>query len=214
MMEAVFGFLGVFVGSFIPWIKETIQQKKLRAQKGTYLAIRVICVLDEYIDKCVDVVQDDGTIMGRAAERDADGCELYIPQVQSPAAPVFPDDVDWKSLDSNLMYRILAFPNVVRETDKHISYVGFEEAFPPYHEELFAARWEGYINLGLEALEIIEALRACYNLKPKSIRGNGNPDWDVKEWLEKKKKEIEAQKLKQTLATEKMLKTLDKAPQS
>ena len=188
MMEAVFGFLGVIVGCFIPWIKESIQQRRSRTENAKYLAVRVICILDEYVDKCVEVAQDDGTVMGQAAERE-NGFDLYIPQVQLPAAPSFPDDVDWKSIDSNLMYQILAFPNAVRSTNDSIRFVANEVASPPDYDDLFEARWEGYANLGLEAIELVELLIARYGL-PKKSPNKWNPDWNPKQFLEQKKRDI------------------------
>lgn len=191
MMEAVFGLLGVIVGSFIPWIKDSLHQGRLRTENATYLAVRVICILDEYIDKCVEVIHDDGTVMGQAAHRDENGFEHYIPQVPLPPAPVFPDNVDWKCLDTELMYRILAFPNEVRSTKNSVDFVGREVASPPDYDELFEARYDGYADLGLEAIELVELLRARYGLKPKQVENKFNPDWNPKEYLKKKKRELD-----------------------
>jgi len=189
MMEALFGFLGVIVGSFIPWIKDSLQQRRSRTEQGTYLAVRVICILDEYVDKCVEVVQDDGTVMGQAAERDCDGYDLYTPQVRLPPAPIFPDDVNWKSLDSDLMYRILAFPNTARSTDKSICFVS-DTDFTPDNEELFETRMYSYANLGLEAIEIVEALRKRYSVTEKSA-DKWDADWNPKQYLQQKKQGVE-----------------------
>ena len=192
-MEAVFGLLGVIVGSFIPWIKDSLHQGRLRTENATYLAVRVICILDEYIDKCVEVVHDDGTVMGQAAHRDKNGFEHYIPQVPLPPAPVFPDNVDWKCLDTELMYRILAFPNEVRSIESSIDFVEREIASPPDYDELFEARCDGYTDLGLEAIELVELLKSRYSLKPKRINSK-NSDWNPKEYLKKKKQKIEARR--------------------
>ncbi len=192
MMEAAFGFLGVIVGSFIPWIKESITQKQSRTEEGTYLAVRVICILEEYADACIHVVQDDGTILGQAVEQDNNGVGLYIPQVPIPPGPTFPDDVNWKSIDTKLMYRILSFPNMARSINDSINFVANDIASPPDYYELFEARWEGYINLGLEAIEIAKLLRVKYKL-PKETR---NTDWDPKQYLDQRKRDIEDRKEK------------------
>jgi hypothetical protein len=188
VIGALIGFVGVALGLFVSWIKDWLERKKLRNQQATYLAVRVICILDEYTDGCVKVVQDDGTIMGQAAERDDNGFEHYVPQVSVPAAPKFPDDVDWKSLDSSLMYQILAFPNLVRSTNDSIDHAS-DNAFPPDYDELFEARWEGYASLGLKAIELAGLLRAKYDL-PKENPSEWNPDWNPKEYFEKKKRDI------------------------
>lgn len=193
MSEALFTILGVLIGSFIPLIKELVLEKRLRADHANYLAVRVICILDEYVDKCIEVVGDNGTIMGQASERDESGGEHYRPVVRLPAAPNFPADVDWKSIDSALMYRILTLPNSVRETDSHIQWAGDEEAWPPYYEEVYKARHKGYAKLGLEAIAIIDHLRVTYKL-PKKIHATQNVDWNPKNILEEKIKNIEEQK--------------------
>ncbi len=193
MTEAIFGFLGVIIGSFIPWIKEAILEKRLRAERAMYLAVRVICVLDEYVEKCIEVVQDDGTVMGQASARDEGGGELFRPVVQLPAAPTFPADGDWKSIDSALMYRILTLPNSVRETDNHIQWAGDEEAWPPYYEDVYEARHKGYARLGLETIAIIDHLRVTYKL-PKKIHATKNVAWNPKSILEEKVKNLEEQK--------------------
>ena len=197
VIGATIGFVGVALGLLVSWIKDSLQRRRLRNEHATYLAVRVICILDEYTDKCVKVAQDNGTVMGQAAERDENGFEYYIPQVPLPAAPSFPDDVDWKSLDSNLMYRILAFPNLVRSTNDSIDFVAQEIASPPDYDELFEARWDGYANLGLKAIELIGLLRAKYGL-PKENPNEWNPDWNPKEYLEKKKRDIEVRRARNT----------------
>ncbi len=193
MSEALFGLLGVVVGSFIPWIKEALLEKRSRAERATYLAVRVICILDEYVDKCIEVVGDDGTIMGQASHRDEDGSEYFRPVVPLPGAPEFPAGVDWKSIDSALMYRILTLPNSVRETDSHIQRAGDEEAWPPYYEEVYEVRHKGYARLGLEAISIIDHLRATYKL-PKKTHATENADWNSKSILEEKIKNLDEQK--------------------
>ena len=114
MSNALFGLLGVLIGAFIPWIKEALIRKRKRQEQATYLAVRVICILDEYVDRCVAVVGDDGSVKGRGSHRAEDGSEFYHPVVPLPDAPDFPADLDWRSIDSNLMYRILTFSNSVR----------------------------------------------------------------------------------------------------
>ncbi len=196
VIGALIGFIGVVLGLFASWIKDSLQRRRLRNEHAVYLAVRVICILDEYADNCVKVVQDDGTVMGQAAERDENGFEHYIPQVPLPAVPCFPEDVDWKSLDSNLMYRILAFPNLVRSTNDAIHFAA-NETFTPDNNELFEARWEGYANLGLKAIELIGLLRGKYGLPYESLN-EWNPDWNRKEYLEEKKRKIEDRRAKNT----------------
>lgn len=192
MSNALFGLLGVLVGAFIPWIKEVLIRKRTRLEHATYLAVRIICILDEYVDKCVAVVGDDGSVMGQASHQDEDGSEHYRPVVPLPTAPEFPSDLDWKSINSTLMYRILTLPNSVRSTNNRIEWASDEEAWPPYYEEVFDSRQKGYAKLGLEAIDIIEHLRSTYKL-PVKLHDLQNTDWNPKTVLEEKIRKLEEQ---------------------
>lgn len=183
-------FIGGGVGSSLTFFFTLIKERFQRKQHGTYLAVRIICILDEYTDKCVEVVEDDGTIMGQS---DKEG--FYIPQVRLPEEPQYPDDIDWKSIDFDLMYQILNFPNAIKSANKYINFIGREIASPPDFEELFDARWDAYIDLGLKSIELASLLRIKYGFPEENLR-KWNSDWNPKEYLEKKKQEIEAHKAK------------------
>jgi hypothetical protein len=188
MSEAVFGFIGVFIGAIIPWIKETLNERAQRGRHARYLAIQVIRVLEEFIDKCADVVFDDGTSQGMPAGRSSSGEMYNEPQVDCPNTPVYPDDLDWRSIDTDTLYRIVMLSNMMRSIDLRISDAANQDS-PPDYGEFFRARWEGYADLGLEAFAICEKLRKSYNLP--------QPDWkyyNPKEIFEEKKAEIERQR--------------------
>lgn len=189
MIEAVIGLVGVIVGSAITVFKESWTSWRNRRRSGAYAAIRITCLLEEYADKCVDVVQDDGTAYGRPAGRTADGEEFYEVQVQRPDAPSFPDDIDWRSLDISLMHRILGLPNKARRTDRYID-ENSEHSFPPFYSEMFEARQLGYAELGIEALQIAADLRMKYKIEANVVR-IGDSDWDAKKFLMARSKALE-----------------------
>lgn len=53
------------------------------------------------------MVKDDGLYNG---QRTNDGC--FNPQIKTPSVPVYPNDVDWKSID-DLMFQLLWFPSQI-----------------------------------------------------------------------------------------------------
>lgn len=188
MSDAVIGLLGVALGGLIAIAKEFIVGWTERQRVGRYAAMRIVCVLDEFIERCVWVVLDDGTSEGEPAGRSASG-ELYCyPVVDQPDPPRFPDDIDWTSIDADLMYRILALPNLARQTEAYISSEA-EHSYPPDHDPIFNARWEGYANLGLEAIFLADKLRHEFKLPQLSIEMR-DPNWDAGEFFRKKKLEI------------------------
>ena len=189
MSAAIIGLLGVILGSVLTSSKDLVAHFFTRRGNGRYAAVRIIAVLDEYAQKCVSVVADDGTCEGRPAGRTIQGEEYYEPQVASPEPPAFPDDIDWRSISFKLMYRILSLPNTARETNRHIS-ASAEHSFPPDYGEVFDARQEGYAHLGLEAVNLVSELRREFRL-PEASAKFWDWGWDSKEFLQSKVNEIQ-----------------------
>lgn len=181
MTEAWFGLIGVILGSIIAISKDSWAHWRERRRDGSYSAIRLICILEEYANKCIDVTGDDGYAYGRLAGQTEDGQEYCVAQVTTPDPLDYPSDIAWRSLDETLMHRILALSNKARSTDRYVS-ASAENAFMPYYEEFFEPRQEGYAQLGLEALDIVDDLRNRHGISVKS-RTDLSEGWDSKEYL-------------------------------
>lgn len=188
MSDALIGLAGVVVGVLAALGKDAVSYWTGRRNAGRYAAVRIVCVLDEYVEKCVDVVHDDGTSEGRPAGRTDNGEEYLSAQVDSPQPPVFAGDINWTSISPDLMYRVLALPNLAVRTERFISNAS-EHAFPPDYDEFFRARWEGYADLGLEALSIASELRRRFSL-PLTSMEVANRNWDAAHFFRKKKAEL------------------------
>ncbi|MEP5151520.1 hypothetical protein [Planktotalea sp.] len=181
MTEAWFGLFGVILGSIIAISKDSWAHWRERRLDGSYSAIRLICILEEYANKCIDVAGDDGYAYGRPAGQTDDGQEYCVAQITTPDPLDYPSDIAWRSLDETLMHRILALPNKSRSTNRYVS-ASAENAFMPYNEEFFEPRQEGYAQLGLEALDIVDDLRNRHGISVKS-RTDLSEGWDSKEYL-------------------------------
>jgi len=176
MIEAVIGLVGVIVGSAITIARDSWASWRAHRREGSYSAIRLIGMLDEYADKCIDVIYDDGTAEGRPAGRTSDGQEFCVAQVTAPDPLYYPDDIGWRSLPEALMHRTIALPNKARSTNRHIQ-AASEHANPPDYRQFFEPRQMGYAQLGLDALEIAKDLRVHFGISAES-RDNLNPDWN------------------------------------
>jgi hypothetical protein len=135
MSEAVFGLIGVLIGVFSTWGQSWWSERRSTGRAAHYLAVRVVCVLDQYVERCAEVVSDDGLSFG---QRNPDGC--LEPQVPLPGPPMFPEDVDWKSISHDLMYRLLSMSADVEGADKGIAFVWNAIACPPDYDEFFEER--------------------------------------------------------------------------
>lgn len=183
MIDALLGgCLGVVIGSGFSWWmhRESIQRK------ARYLAIRVVCLLDKYLEDCVSVVKDDGLCYGSRTE---DGC--LEPQVACPSAPNFPDDIDWKSINYDLMYEILSFPSDIEAADGVISHTWDHVAFPPDYEEGFEERAFQYAKLGITAHKLAQKIRDQYEIPPRNY-----DEWNPVSELESELKKINIQREK------------------
>lgn len=177
MTEAIFGLAGVFVGSGISWFQSYWTTKKENNKSARYLAIRLVCILDKYMEDCISVVKDDGLSEG---QRSAEGC--LEPQILSPPVPTYPDDIDWKSIDHDLMYELLSFPTEIEDGNRMIS-ASNDIAFPPDYQDWFDERKFYYCKFGLIAHKLSNDLSRKYGIK-KKMYNNWDPVEDFStEWM-------------------------------
>ena len=180
MTQAIFGLIGVFVGGLLTWFRDAWSDGRTLKRHARYLAIRVVCVLDKYVQDCADVATDDGLCQGQRNERG------YLEaQVSKPPPPTFPQDLDWKSIDHELTYRLFSLQNESEAADRMISFAS-ENAFPPDFEEVFEERQYQYAMLGLAAFALTQELRDKYTI---SARTPG--EWNPVEKLREAKNEVD-----------------------
>lgn len=172
--EVVLTALGAWIALGGTWFFSSRDSEKA----ARYLAIRIVCVLDRFIEDCVSVVNDDGLSYGQRTK------EGYLePQVKSPGPPLYPDDVDWKSIEHSLMYEMLSFPSDVEAGDNAISFA-WDISHPPDYDEGFEERAFQYTQFGLKAYELAKKLREKYGIPPKGYVG-WNPIVELQKDLEK-----------------------------
>lgn len=144
--------------------KDRKSKEEDRTTHAVYLAVRVVCVLDKFVAGCCEVIGDDGVY-------DPEGARHH--EVEPPVLTL-PDDVDWRSIRPELMYRVLMLPNEIENAGNTIAFVGNMVAFPPDYDEWFDERRYQYGKLGLYALDLASALRSAYDL-PMADYSRWNP---------------------------------------
>lgn len=115
MIAGLLGLAGVVLGAFLSRFLDWLAATEIRRRQAHYLAIRVVCVLDQYMEACARIARDDGSCEGRPDENGS-----LVQQVEDPQKPMYADDIDWKSIDADLMYAILSFPNEIYAADQAI----------------------------------------------------------------------------------------------
>lgn len=176
MTEAIFGLIGVIIGSSISWFQSYWSNRRETNKNARYLAIRIVCILDKYLEECVAVVKDNGLSYG---QRTQEG--LLKSQVKSPGPPIYPEDVDWKSINHELMFQILSFPSEV-ELGERMIIATLEITGPPDFEEWFLERRFYYSQFGLKAYKLADDLSKRYRIK-KITYNDWDPVQDLKQEL-------------------------------
>lgn len=185
LISAGAGLFGVAVGSAISWLQARWLSKK-EAEKITaeresaarYLAVRVVCILDKFLLDCTEVVKDTGLDCGMLPDSGQ-----REPQVAIPGPLTFPTDVDWKSIDHELMYKILSFPSDVEASHRIIDMSWAASTAPDFEVGFLERAWH-YARFGLVAQALVTELCRKYNIKEKTYN-NWDPVADLTGELKK-----------------------------
>jgi hypothetical protein len=98
LISAATALVVVLIGAVaVPIVRE----RRALNRDARYLAIRIVCILDRYVEDCASTAIDSG-------EEDNQG--VSTPRVKAPPPPVYPSDVNWKSIEHSMMYTLLSLP--------------------------------------------------------------------------------------------------------
>jgi hypothetical protein len=131
------------------------------AAAGCFSSDAACIVFDKLINDCYDAVHDP-------LRQDMSGCDEAT--VADPTLSL-PTGGDYKALPRQLMFRILSMPSHLDAIKKGLSNARHFSGRPEY-EEFFEYRREHWSGLGLQALDVVDALCREYNI-PVSDR----PRW-------------------------------------
>lgn len=156
IISATSGLLGVGVGAWLNHLRELRAERIKDKRESSYLAVVVVAHLDQFVNGCVAVAQDDGTSEGRPAGLDG---ESYQTTVRPPEFAPLDITVEWRVLPRTLMYEILEIPTKQKALENQLGGVcEFDD--PPEYADFFMHRRRGYADLGLKVLGIAKSLRA------------------------------------------------------
>ena len=66
----IYGLVGMLLVACLSYIKDLLTEKRARKKESEYLAIRMVCIFDSYMEGCARIAEDDGLCMG---QRNNDG---------------------------------------------------------------------------------------------------------------------------------------------
>lgn len=142
--------------------------KEENDRSARYLAIRVICILEPFVRGCASVAADQGR---------PDGEGGFDPDAPEPSL-AYPDDVEWRSIDPDLMFRALNLQNEIRMAKDFISFSWEHES----ENETFRERQYRFAGLGLAAVGVVADLRKMAGLPPQDYE---EEYWNPRKVLER-----------------------------
>lgn len=142
------GVLSALASSALTWVGDLVRSVSRSKRDRTYLCMRIASRLDAYAINCAELIDTSEAHYG----------QTIIPLVLSlPQPPAYPDDVEWRSLDSKIAYRLMSFVNDYEARAVDARYADRYEGNPFDGEE--AAR-----STGKKAYELANVLRDVANL--------------------------------------------------
>ncbi|NTI03176.1 hypothetical protein G6K88_14220 [Agrobacterium rhizogenes] len=144
------GIFSALASSALSWIGDLVRSRYRRKDGRTYLCMRIAATLEAYAINCAESLE--------AAE--AHYGQTKIPAILSlPDPPVYPEDVDWHSLEPDIAYRVMSFLNEREAQAAAARYVEHFEGNPFGSEEAVK-------TTGKRAHELANVLRSIADLQP------------------------------------------------
>lgn len=145
--------VGQLTATLLAWLKEARFAATKKRKDAEYLAMRLVLVLDALVGACYNAVHDPLT-------QDSEG--IFENTVPDPTLTL-PVDGDYKALPRSLMYELLSMPNRLDGIKEGLAATA-DFSFPPDYSEYYEYREEHWSNLGLKALDLIDALCRQYKI--------------------------------------------------
>lgn len=165
---------GAIIGASLVWLGDFIKSKYNQSKNVHYLAVRLIPVLEQFLDDCFDVSADNGVPIGASPSQ----VHKYSPQIQAPELNL-PNDVDWKSIDKCLTEEIMKLPVEIYSINKSLN-IDSQFAEPDYSEFMYSRQLR-FAEFSLKIDSIISKLKKILKQKPTEYSGHWNP----REWCQK-----------------------------
>ncbi|RFB99335.1 hypothetical protein B5K11_02570 [Rhizobium leguminosarum bv. trifolii] len=177
----VTGF-GVWLGAakdiFTEWWK--------RRRQTRYHAMLLAVTLDQLIDDCIAVSFDEGY----------PGAEGVLHNTAPNPKIEWPAQLDWTLIPSDLMYRCLLLPGMIKSAAESASFIADNVAGPPDYEEYFEERQIRFSSIGLSAVHLLNRLKETYDVKYQD-REHTDPQRDFEARIERAEKSREAERERQ-----------------
>ncbi|MGO0792309.1 hypothetical protein ACTOWA_20800 [Herbaspirillum seropedicae] len=192
VISAGAGLIGMRWGAGLTARRELDKEAKQEKKDAIYLAIIVGSYLEDFANACVAVMYDDGTEYGRPADAESGYHQATVP---TPAIDPLSLDVNWKTLQPDLMDEILSLPYRTERLKQKLSAVN-ENDLPPDFAETFWERQYGYACLAQDVAKMASRLRTSVGLPSLP---HSDDKWDRRQQIEERIKDLEERRDSQPL---------------
>ena len=154
MSDVLIVLVGVSAGWVLSVFTPAVTHWLARKRRRRSLALLVCPVLEQFMLACQAAIDDEG---GERPRR---------PKVPIPAAPEFPTEVDWTSIDPDLAYDILSLGPATTRTTEELRYIAEFADDEPDQEQWFSHRHKQCSQLRRQASDLSTNLRQTAKLPP------------------------------------------------
>ena len=141
---------GALLSVFIQWVTHRYAKK----QRRQHLILVVCSVLDDFIVTCQEAIADGG-------KRSPEGKREF--SVPTPTPPSFSAEVDWTTIDQDLLRRFLslrfAIAKAREQLGEQLPFIAFHEDVAPHYPATFDFRRKKCAEWLQEASELSDAFR-------------------------------------------------------
>lgn len=181
MSDGWFALGGVFLGAILTWFIDWLKEREAQSKNAHYLVIRLIPILDQYLDSCLDVVGDDGTAYGQPGGKDG----TYKEQKPTPEKLFFPDDVDWKSIEQDLLKKIMRLPSEAYLAKRAVQDEIDNPNTDSDYGEIIAVRRYQYARLSIKCYDLLQDLRTKYSIETRTYPNKWSPHDYCNDYIKK-----------------------------
>ena len=154
MCELISGLVGVVVGALLAAFIQLVTHRFATRRRRQHLILLVCSILDDFCSDCRDAMDEEGDEYTKTRNG------FLVP---TPTPPAFPSEIDWTTIDHQLVRRILALRPKVRKVHERLNENWDDWASPPDYWEVFAFRRDKCNELSQEASELSASLRMMAN---------------------------------------------------
>ena len=145
--------IGVVAGALLSAFIQTVIHRLAKRQRRQHLILVMCSILDDFCSDCRYAMLEEG-----------DEYTVYQGfEVPTPLVPAFPVEIDWTTIDQDLVRRILLLRLAVSDGREILGQNWHDWASPPEFPEVFAFRRERCNEWLQEASELSAELRKKAN---------------------------------------------------